>query len=106
MTTLTTKSAIAAVGFAMASVLMAAQPEEASAMPAIKLTVPTVEAGLVVKAGWRRRAVRRTIRRSVRRTVCGTTAVTPTTPAAAATSIGLARAMADFGRSGIAGAHH
>lgn len=67
MTTLTTKSAIAAAGFAMASVLMAAQPEEASAMPAIKLTVPTVEAGLVVKAGWRRRAVRRTIRRGVRR---------------------------------------
>ena len=67
MTTLTTKSAIAAAGFAMASLLMAAQPEEASAMPAIKLSVPTVEAGLVVKAGWRRRAVRRTIRRTVRR---------------------------------------
>ena len=67
MTTLTTKTVIAAAGFAMASMLMAAQADDANAMPGIKLSVPTVDAGLVVKAGWRRRAVRRTIRRTVRR---------------------------------------
>ncbi len=66
MTTKTTKTIIAAAGFAMASMLMAAQPENANAMPGIKMNVPTVEAGLVVKAGWKRRAVRRTIRRTLR----------------------------------------
>ena len=67
MTTTTTKSIIAAAGFAVAALAMAGHSDEAKALPAIKLTTPTVEAGVVVNVGWRRRAVRRAFRWHVRR---------------------------------------
>lgn len=63
--TTTTKTIIAAAAFAVASSLMAAKPSTAEAMPGINIDTTAIQAGIVVKAGWKRRALRRALRRHV-----------------------------------------